>query len=297
VSDLRQHSKILAMVKMGRPYILPGGMLAYALGVAIAYSELGAVDWTRAAVAFAVTETANLMTHYADEYADVDTDTLTRRTWFSGGSGVLPSGIVPPAWALRAAGAFAALAVALCVLGIAAGILPIHAAWIVALGMFGGWFYAMPPLALERRGLGEVDNALIGGILMPLMGCTAQTGAPSWRALAVLSPIFCIVLANLLAVHWADREADAAVGRRTVVVVAGQRARPLYYSLVVLAYGLTLALTRTVVSASVAAATLATLPLAVWAVAAFGRRHSALSGAFLMAAFIVAQTIGWALAR
>ena len=46
-------------------------------------------------LSLAVMVSAILMGHYANEYADVDTDSLTKRTLYSGGSGVLPSGIVP----------------------------------------------------------------------------------------------------------------------------------------------------------------------------------------------------------
>jgi hypothetical protein len=148
-----RREQALAMVKMGRLAILPGGFLAYCLGVTLAYYQLGTVDWQRALLALVLTLAANLAAHYADEYADVDTDSVTRRTWFSGGSGVLPAGIVPPSWALHMALLCVALVIVLGGWWIAVGALPPAAGWIVGVGTLGGWFYSMPPLALERHGL------------------------------------------------------------------------------------------------------------------------------------------------
>ncbi len=260
------------------------------------YAELGTFDWYRAAIGLLITEIANLPAHYADEYADVDTDTLTRRTSFSGGSGVLPSGVVPPAWALYAGLAFNALAVILTAWFIAAGTLSWHVAWIVGLGLLGGWFYSMSPLALERRGLGELTNALLGSILMPLMGYTVQTGAPSVSAVLALVPIFCIVMVGLLGVHWADRPADAAVGKRSLPVIAGERTRYLHYAFTALAYLTTIGLTGSVLPHQVTAAFLLTLPVSAWAVFTFGRQHSPLPSSLAMMVTLCATTAGWILA-
>lgn len=287
---------LVALVRMGRLSILPGGILAYALGAAMGYWHTGAFDWGSALAAFAVTEVTNLMAHYADEYADVDTDTLARRTWFSGGSGVLPAGLVPPAWALRAAIVLALLSVVLTAGFIAAGVLSPHTAWIAGLGLAGGWFYSMPPVQLERRGLGELLNAFLGGILMPLMGYTAQTARPTWSAILALTPIFLLVLANLLGVHWPDREADKAVGKRSLVVLAGPHVRRLHHLLVAAAYLLVLGLAGRVLPLPVTAALLVTLPLSLWATATFARGPWTLPSAAAMSAAIVAAAAGWVVA-
>ncbi len=285
--------RVVAMLRLARPLILPGGILAYALGAAMAYGQHGTFDWGLALAGLLVTEVANVAAHFADEYADLDTDVLTRRTWFSGGSGVLPAGLVPPAWALAAALGCALLAVALAVGLIAAGVLPVAGGWILALGLVGGWFYSMPPLRLERRGLGEPANALIGGLLMPLMGYAVQTGDIAPAAVAALLPMVAIVLANLLAVHWADREADAAVGKQSLVVVAGGRARWLHHGLLAGAYLLVLALTGWLLPLAVTAAMALSLPLTLWAVASFGRQRSPVPGALAMGGALLAAAVGW----
>jgi 1,4-dihydroxy-2-naphthoate octaprenyltransferase len=289
-------TQIAALIRLGRPFILPGGTLAYVLGAAMGYAHQGAFDWGRAIAGLLVTTAANLVAHYADEYADVDTDTVTRRSWFSGGSGVLPSGIVPPVWALRMAWAMLTLAALLTFWFVGNGTLTPHVIWIVALGVLGGWFYSMPPVALERRGLGELVNAAIGAFLMPLMGYTVQTGTPSWHAAVALIPIFFIVMAALLAVHWADRQADAAVGKRSLVVVAGRYTPLLYYGSILLAFLSTLLLTGTLLPAPVSAAILFTLPITLWAALRFMRQDSPVPSSLAMAVTIAAAAAGWVLA-
>jgi 1,4-dihydroxy-2-naphthoate octaprenyltransferase len=288
--------RVAAMVAMGRPLLLPGGILAYALGAAMGYWRVGSFDWGRALAGLAVTEVANLVAHYADEYADVDTDTLARQTWFSGGSGVLPAGRVPAAWALRAAIGLAVLALALTGLLIAAGVLPWPVAWIVGLGLAGGWLYSMPPVQLERRGLGEPTNALIGGMLMPLMGYTVQVGRPDLGAVLALLPVTILVLVHLLGIHWADREADAAVGKHSLAVVAGPRVRVVHHGLLLAAYGLAAALTGPVLPVAVTLALVVALPASLWAAVTFVQHPSSVPSELAMAASLVAAAAGWIVA-
>lgn len=295
-SDRRRTGQIVAMFKLARPVILQGGVLAYGLGVAMVYAQRGSVDWKRAVIGLVIMELANLVAHYADEYADVDTDSLTRRTHFSGGSGVLPSGIVPAVWALYAAWSLTIITIGLTVWAILSGVLSWHIAWIVSVGLFGGWFYSMPPIAFERRGLGEIDNAVLGAFLMPLMGFTAQTGEPTLMAFVNLTPIFSIVMVGLIGVHWADRLADAAVGKRSLVVIVGERIRHAHYGFAILAYMLALVLAEYTMPFQVSIAILATLPLAAWAVVTFGKNSSPTPSVFAMMGTIAAASIGWVIA-
>jgi 1,4-dihydroxy-2-naphthoate octaprenyltransferase len=288
--------KVIALLKMGRPNILPGGILAYCLGAAMGYWQAGSMNWRLFGLGLLITEITNLVAHYADEYADVDTDSLTRRTVFSGGSGVLPAGLLTPAWAIGAALTFAILCASLTAWAVRSGSLPTHVGWIVGIGLVGGWFYSMPPLSLERRGMGEVDNALLGGIFMPLMGFTVQTGQPDWQACLALLPFFFIVMAGLLGAHWPDRAADAAVGRRSLTYRLGDRAPLAHKLFIALAYGLTLLLAGRVLPGPVVTAIFLTLPASLWAALAYGRQESPVPSSLAMAIFIAAGTAGWVFA-
>ncbi|MFC1463476.1 MAG: prenyltransferase [Candidatus Brachytrichaceae bacterium NZ_4S206] len=278
---------------MTRPPILAAGVLVYALGVSMGAHSTGAVDWTRAAAGLIALLAANLCAHFADEYADRDTDALSRRTWFSGGSGVLPAGLVAPTFALRAAlvsGAGALLAGAAFA---ATGWLSLSALGIAWLGLIGGWCYSMPPFALERRGWGELTNAALGALLIPLLGFTTQRGAPTLDAILSLTPVFVITLVNLLGVHWADRHADAAVGKRTLAVILGRRTLHLHRALVALTYGLTGLLADTMLPPSVVIAIMLTLPISLWATITFAQRERDGTSSIAMAALMIAACAGW----
>ena len=133
--------QFIALLKLGRPFVMIAGIIAYALGLAIAYYYLGFLDPLKAVLGLFILFSATFMAHYANEYADVDTDTITRRTLYSGGSGILPSGIIPPEWALYSAIILAILTISITITSFYFSLLPVQGVFIVALGMIGGWFY------------------------------------------------------------------------------------------------------------------------------------------------------------
>jgi 1,4-dihydroxy-2-naphthoate octaprenyltransferase len=285
-----------AMMLMARPQMIAAGVLVYVLGVAVGRAAAaGSVSWEAAGAGLLVFIAANLCAHYADEYADMDTDALSQRTWFSGGSGALTTGRAKPQHALGAAISCAVSTVALTVYFISSGTLPMAAWPIIALGLVGGWCYSMPPLAFERRGLGEIINAILGAVLIPLLGFTTQTGAPTIQAALALLPICAITMVNLLGAHWADRLADAAVGKRTLTVILGMRAVLLHRSLTAATYGLTWLLGFTVLPLPVVVAVTLTLPFSLWATRTFLRAERSGASSAAMVLVIAAALAGWLL--
>jgi 1,4-dihydroxy-2-naphthoate octaprenyltransferase len=286
-----------AMMLMARPQMIAAGVLVYALGVAMGRAaSAGSVSWEAAGAGLLVFIAANLCAHYADEYADMDTDALSQRTWFSGGSGALATGRAKPRHALGAAISCAVTTVALAVYFVCRGALPLAAWPIIALGLVGGWCYSMPPLALERRGLGEIVNVILGAVLIPLLGFTTQTGAPTIQAALALLPICAITMVNLLGAHWADRRADAAVGKRTLTVILGARAVPLHRALTAATYVVTWLLGLTVLPMPVVVAITLTLPCSLWATRTFARTERRGASSAAMVLVIAAALVGWLLA-
>jgi 1,4-dihydroxy-2-naphthoate polyprenyltransferase len=47
---------------------------------------------------------------------------------------------------------------------------------LVPVGLRGGHAYSLPPVAAMRRGSGEILNALLGGLLLPLFGVAIERG-------------------------------------------------------------------------------------------------------------------------
>jgi 1,4-dihydroxy-2-naphthoate octaprenyltransferase len=283
-----------AMVRLARPLVIVAGLLAFLTGTCMAYWRLGEVRWAETTACLVIMVSAIVMGHYANEYADFDTDAITRRTLFSGGSGVLPSGAVPRSWALYGALAFLGLSVGLTILCYALGLIGLAVVALVALGIPLGWFYSMPPLRLERTWLGELDNALLGAMMF-IIGYVAALGEFDMRMLVLSVPIFIAVLINLLGVHYADRRADEMVGKRTMAVVLGPRTEQLFIALIVTMYVSMLPLVF-LLPTTVSIACYATLPVAAWAVLGFARDGGPRYGSILMGSLFVFASIGFVLA-
>ena len=288
--------KLAALIRMARPLLVTGAILVYALGLAMGYAARGRIDWPAALAGLIVTLLVNVMSHYADDYADQDTDAITRRAAFSGGSGVLQSGVISPVWGLRMAWIFAAMAATGCIAFVALGVLPAICLAILIPAGAGAWFYSMPPISLERHGLGELDNAIVGALLTPMMACASQTGEVHAALGLTLLPVFAIAMVGLLGAHWPDREADAAVGRRNLTIRLGKRVRWLHAGLVAMAYALPLAMAGTLMPWPAVVAILLTLPLSVWASWSFVRGKAAALSSYAMMFFIAAATVGWGVA-
>ncbi|MDH3364425.1 MAG: prenyltransferase [Thermoplasmata archaeon] len=290
------YSTSIALVKMARPLIIVAGIISYALGLAMAQYEMGAVDLAAAFLGFVILISAIMMAHYADEYADVDTDSLTARTIVTGGSGVLISKQVPRSLALNAAVVSFGSAMILTAVGITSGILYPVTGLVVVSGLAGGWIYSMSPMRLIRRGWGELDNAILGGFLMPLLALASQTSEIPARAVLWCVPVFLIVMANLLGIHWADMMADRQSGKLTLVVRLGDRTRLLHMVVIASTYVYVFAFTGDLFPLEVSVATAATLPLGIYSGFVFMRTPKPILGAITMGAVMTAMTAGWLLA-
>jgi 1,4-dihydroxy-2-naphthoate octaprenyltransferase len=266
VSELtRLPERILSVLRMGRPHFLIGGLLLHWLGVAMALStgvplNLLALLWGQIAIT-----SIQLMTHYCNDYFDLPADLANPTpTHWSGGSRVLPSGLLEPRLALRialvaAAVGLAAASVLTLTVRPSVATLPL---FVMALGL--AWAYSAPPMRLHSRGLGELTTALLVAGITPLVGFYLQAGRLGLPLLGVL-PLCCLQFAMLLAIEFPDAIGDAAVGKRTLVVrLGGSRAAGLLVLALLAAYAMLPLLVYLGLPAHVAAAAVVTAPIAAW---------------------------------
>jgi 1,4-dihydroxy-2-naphthoate octaprenyltransferase len=211
-----------AFVRLSRPKFLVGGFAGFALGAAIAAYEGTPVTLARYAAGQAMVTAFHLMTHYANDYFDRGSDRHGEPTAFSGGSGVLASGDLSPRTALVAALVCAAPGL-VAVVGFAAAGALVFAGIGAAIGILA-WSYSAPPLRLAGRGWGEADTAAVVAVLVPLAGYAVFTGTVDGLALAATLAPACAMFAMMLAVEWPDRAADAAGGKRNLLVRRGPAA-------------------------------------------------------------------------
>jgi 1,4-dihydroxy-2-naphthoate octaprenyltransferase len=172
---------------------------------------------------------AAVATHWANEAADAATDAISTRTPFSGGSGALLMSGLAPSLPLALALTLAAATVATTLAAAALGLVPPAAAVLLLIGLGGGLAYSLPPFEAMRHGWGEVLNALLGGLMLPLYGVALVVGAVAATDVLAFLPFMLVVLASVMATAWPDRAADAATGKRTLQVRWGpERLRRLH---------------------------------------------------------------------
>lgn len=211
-----------AFLKLGRPHFLIGGLLLFGLGSALAAAGGASIDWQRYAWGQATVTAAQWMTHYSNDYFDLEADRANSTpTRWSGGSRVLVSGGVPPRAALVASIVLAATAL------LAAGVLTARSGSprlvlpLTLLIIVLSWCYSAPPLRLLSRGLGEVTTALVVTLLTPLLGFYVQSGALRPLLFLACFPLCCLQFSMLLTIELPDAAGDAAQGKQTLVVRRG----------------------------------------------------------------------------
>lgn len=235
--------------------------------------------------------------HFTNEWADVETDRLTTewgtRTLFSGGSAVVPGLHVPRWWAAIAAVVTGLIGTALTVGAWVAGALPPSGVALQGLTLTFGYAYSLPPAKLAWRGLGEIANASVGGIVLPLYGYATVAGAVTTTAALAMIPFTALVFANMLATQWPDRVADAAVGKRTLPVRWSRRRLRTGFLLSSGGAYASVFLLSNVLPELLIVATVAGLPFSVLGAATFTRWHSGAPAVFAMVVVAVTQLLAW----
>lgn len=233
-------ARILAFARLGRPLFLVGGFALYGLGAAMAARAGAHLDWAKVVWGQIAITATQLMTHYANDYFDVEADRANRTpTRWSGGSRVLVADALPPWLALGAAISLLVAALgAVAVLRFARRAPPVGTMVLLATIPLA-WAYSAPPLRLAARGLGELTTAVVVTLLTPLAGYTLQTGRLEASVITPLLPLACLQFAMLLAIEFPDAAGDEATGKRTLVVRLGAPAAArLYLAVVCAAYAM-----------------------------------------------------------
>lgn len=213
---------VFYLVLTGRLHFLAGGVVVAALGTTVAWFEGRSVNIEAFVLGLGVLLSIQLMTHYLNEYWDREGDALvTRRTVFSGGSGVLPAGLIDSSLAYQAALVCAAVAVLLTLVLTASGHMTWQALLVIALGLGGGIAYSQPPLRLVTRGVGEISAACIVSFLGPALAYLLQTGSISPLLILTCLPAAIMMFTMLMAVELPDYAADIAAAKRNLVVRLG----------------------------------------------------------------------------
>src|SRR5262249_35033922 len=129
---------------------------------------------------------AHLMTHYCNEYFDLEADRAndTPTSW-TGGSRVLVDGLLDPVVSLSASFVLLFGGVVLI------AVMPATTARVVAVAILAfAWFYTAPPLRLNYHALGEITCASVLYALGPMLAFLLQAGELSPLLLTCVTVMF-----------------------------------------------------------------------------------------------------------
>lgn len=296
LADLDRRVLAGALVSMSRPPQVLLIVVVYFAGVAAARAS-GAIDLQAILIGLAALSLVSASVHLVNEYADAETDAATRRTAFSGGSGTLARTGLDPRVALHAALASAVAGLSLGVLGALSGALQPIAFGLLVAGTVGGWAYSLPrSVALNRHGLGEIGNAILGGLLLPVYGFAAASGSMRAWVIAAFLPFALVDFASVLATAWPDRKADEASGKHTLVTrISPKLLRVIHAASLAAATVVVAVTTGRAIPSTVALASPVVVPPALIATMRITSTESPLWSVATMVGLIVAMLLGWLL--
>lgn len=232
----RGFQQALAWVAASRPgfVLVTAGAVAVGSSLALACGCGWRADTALASLVLAVLAHAaiNLYNDYGDALGGSDAINSARLTPFSGGSRVIQDGRFSATQVRDMA-----QMLAMVVVGGGVALAALSGPGLLLVGLAGlllGYAYSNPRWALMGRGLGELSVAL-GWWLVVLGADYVQRHAFSAMAAVAGVSVALLVAAVLWVAEFPDAQADAAVGKRTLVVRLGPERAALGYALLVLA--------------------------------------------------------------
>jgi len=202
-----------------RVKFLIASVIAVCLGLAISWSKNQTIDIVNASLTFAgviaLHASVDLLNDYWDFKRRIDTE--TKRTKFSGGTGVLPEGLLQPAEVYRAGMAF--LILGAIIGGYFIFFNGVIIAIILVFAIISIYFYSTK---IVNSGLGEVFVAIKGAMIV-LGTYFVQTSQ------IVIEPILGGMILGVLSSmvlfvnSFPDFEADRAGGRKSLVIMLGKK--------------------------------------------------------------------------
>ncbi|HXX33689.1 MAG TPA: prenyltransferase [Thermodesulfobacteriota bacterium] len=227
ISLRKARAKLPFWLKIARLQFYPMALTAYSVGSACAFISSPGFNFSVYVVGYIVLFFVEFSTILANEYYDYEADRHNRNfSLFTGGTRVLVDG------GLRRhevkIGIFLGLLLvtgfACLLVRIEKGVSPLLTFILIALGVFLGLGYTVPPLKFSYRGVGEVVVGATHSTYLILCGYTFQTGTWSHPLPWLLSvPLFFSVLAANTLAGLPDRLSDMVVSKKSFAVTFGPK--------------------------------------------------------------------------
>jgi len=272
---------------------LLASIISVCLGLAINSWQNNTIDIGFAALTFvgvaALHASVDLLNDYWDYKRQIDTD--TQRTKFSGGTGVLPEGLLKPQQVYRAG-------MLMLIIGSAIGAFfiferGITIAVILGFAIVSIYFYST---RIVDSGLGEIFVAIKGAMIV-LGTYFVQSSHVSTEP--IIAGIVSGVLSStvLFVNSFPDYDADKKHGRKTLVIVLGRpKASTAVWAFPGIIYGVIITGVIFGIFPSVSLMTLSTIPMAVRSAIALKKNYENINGLVpIMQGFVTYSRITGAL--
>jgi 1,4-dihydroxy-2-naphthoate octaprenyltransferase len=214
-----------------RPQFLTLSVVLAFLGTTIAWYYGFFSIWRALLAGFGLVIThasVNIINDYFDYKSGIDL--VTKRTPFSGGSGILPSGMLTPKQALW-------LGIGALIIAIPIGIyFTIICGWeLLPLLILAAFFIILySPFILKRPWPEWAAGVGLGAF--PILGLYfVQSGAYTWQAVVSAIPSFFLVHNLLLLNEFPDTEADVKANRKTLPLTIGKKNAGLFFMVTAIA--------------------------------------------------------------
>jgi 1,4-dihydroxy-2-naphthoate octaprenyltransferase len=224
-----------AWFRVIRVKFLLASVIAVSLGLAVSYWQTQRLDVIHSAITMAGVLALHASVDLLNDFWDYKRgiDTTTKRTKFSGGTGVLPEGLLAPSHVYRAGLVFL-------ILGSLAGIYFIVLyGWVIAailgFAVLSIYFYSTK---IVDSGLGEIFVGIKGTmIVLGTIFIQTQSIEPANIVAGVIAGTLSSFV--LYITSFPDYDADKQKGRRTLVIVLGKnKASALFWVFPAVVYGL-----------------------------------------------------------
>lgn len=217
---------------------LLASVIAVSSGLAVAYWKYATIDPLYAALTYIgvvfLHASVDLLNDYWDHKRGIDS--ATKRTKFSGGTGVLPENLLTPRAVYLAGIIFLILGALIGVYFVA--LRGITIAVILGFAVVAIYFYST---TIVNAGLGELFVAIKGAMIV--LGTLYVQNAVLEPAALYVGAIVGILSATVLFVNsFPDYEADMSKGRRTLVIMLGRKiASAVFPMFIIVAYAMIVA--------------------------------------------------------
>ena len=224
---------ISVWLRVIRVRFLLASVIAVLVGLALNWSQNGSIEFFDAFLTFAGVMALHASVDLLNDYWDFKRgiDTKTTRTKMSGGTGVLPEGLLKPSSVYRAGVFFLVLGALIgSYFVITYGIL---IAIILGFAILSIYFYSTK---IVDSGLGEFFVAVKGSMIV-IGTFYIQSGEVNIESILAGIVIGTLSSLVLFIASFPDHDADKSKGRKTLVIVVGkEKARKLFWMFPFLAY-------------------------------------------------------------